>query len=312
MGIFLGVPKQKIGTYVIDAMNAFTIKDLENLSGIKAHTIRIWEQRYSFLNPQRTDTNIRYYTNNELQTLLNIALLNKYGYKISHIDRMSSSEMNEKILSLSQIQAQQEKVVNDLINYMMEVKMEAFEEVLEVYIRSKGIEKTIMQIIFPFLERIGILWMTNHINPAQEHLVTNIIRQKLIVGIDANKSVLSSSQTALLFLPEGEHHELALLFIYYLLKNRGVKVLYLGANIPIKDVDYLAKLKNPSFLYTHLTSVAANFNFEKFLVNTNLRMPDKQFIVSGILTQSYKKKIPANFSFKRSLTEVIDYFSTLG
>ena len=293
-------------------MNAFTIKDLENLSGIKAHTIRIWEQRYSFLHPQRTETNIRYYTNNELQTILNIALLNKYGYKISHIDRMSSSEMNEKILSLSQVQAQQERLVNELINCMVEVKMDEFEGVLDSYIRSKGIAKTITQIIFPFLERIGILWMTNHINPAQEHLVSNTIRQKLIAGIDDIKSPVKSNQTALLFLPEGEHHELALLFMHYLLKSHGVKVLYLGANIPLNDVEYIATLKKPSFLYAHLTSVASSFSFEKFLVNAHTLMPARPFIVSGLLTQSYKKKIPANFSFKKSLSEVMEYVATLG
>lgn len=292
-------------------MNAFTIKDLENLSGIKAHTIRIWEQRYSFLNPQRTQTNIRYYSNTELQTILNIALLNKYGYKISHIDRMSAAEMNEKIISLSQVQAQQERLVNELIHCMVYLKMEEFEEVLDAYIRSKGIEKTITQIIFPFLERIGILWMTNHINPAQEHLVSNVIRQKLIVGIDSTKSLLKPKQTALLFLPEGEHHELTLLFVHHLLKSRGVKVLYLGTNIPLKDVEYVAKLQNPDFLYTHLTSVTPNFNFEKFLLNSYNRMPYMSFVVSGMLTQSYKKKIPANFSFKRSLSEVMEYIATL-
>ena len=292
-------------------MNAFTIKDLENLSGINAHTLRIWEQRYSFLNPQRTETNIRYYTNVELQTVLNIALLNKYGYKISHIDRMSSTEMNEKILSLSQVEAQQERLVNELIHCMVDIKMTEFEEILDSYIRSKGVEKTIMQIIFPFLERLGILWMTNHINPAQEHLVSNVIRQKLIVGIDSTKSLIKSNQTVLLFLPEGEHHELALLFMHYLLKSRGVKVLYIGANIPLKDVESIANLKDPVFLYTHLTSVVSNFSFEKFLINAHNRMPDRFFIISGILTQSYKKKIPANVSFKKSLSEVMDYVTTL-
>lgn len=107
-------------------MDAFTIKDLENLTGIKAHTIRIWEQRYGFLNPQRTQTNIRYYSNSELKTVLNIALLNKYGYKISHIDRMSPVEMKEKILSLTQAQAQQERIVNDLIHCMVDLRMEDF------------------------------------------------------------------------------------------------------------------------------------------------------------------------------------------
>ncbi len=292
-------------------MNAFTIKDLENLSGIKAHTIRIWEQRYSFLSPQRTDTNIRYYSNNELQKILNIALLNKYGYKISHIDRMTPVEMNDKILSLSQIEAQQERLVNDLIYFMADMKMEEFEEVLDKYIAVKGIEKTIIQIIFPFLERIGILWMTNHINPAQEHLVTNVIRQKLIVGIETVKPHIRAKTTVLLFLPENEHHELGLLFAHYLLKNRGIRVLFLGANVPLKDVEYVAKLKNPDVLYAHLTSVANNFNFEKFLTNANNRMPEMKFIISGVLTQLYKKRIPENFHFKRSLAEVMEYIGTL-
>src|SRR5580698_11250645 len=142
-------------------MNEFTIKDLENLSGIKAHTIRIWEQRYSFLKPQRTGTNIRYYTNQELKTILNIALLNKYGYKISHIDRMDEQELQNKIISLSQAQACHERVVNQLIHYMIDLDIDNFENILDNYIHSKGIDKAINQIIFPFLERIGILWLTN-------------------------------------------------------------------------------------------------------------------------------------------------------
>lgn len=298
-------------TYVILCMNAFTIKDLENLSGIKAHTIRIWEQRYSFLNPLRTETNIRSYSNSELQTVLNIALLNKYGYKISHINRMTPVEINEKVLSLSQVQAQQERLVNALIDRMMRIQMEEFESLLDGYIRVQGIEKTILEIVFPFLERIGILWVTNHIIPAQEHLVSNVIRQKLIMGIEKTARPVPSAQSMLLFLPEGEHHEMSLLFIYYLLKSRGIKVLYLGANVPLKDVEYLAKIKSPDVLYTHLTSIPNNFSLDKFLVNLHKRMPERQFIISGVLTQYYKKKIPANILFKRSLSEVMDYVSTL-
>jgi len=165
-------------------MNAFTIKDLENLSGIKAHTLRIWEQRYNFLKPERTFTNIRYYSNNELKKVLNIALLNKYGYKISHIDKMSEAEIKDKILTLNQQEAQQERIVNELVQHMVDLDTHAFEETLSGYILARGIERTITQIIFSYMEKVGILWMTNHINPAQEHLVTNIIRQQLIVGID--------------------------------------------------------------------------------------------------------------------------------
>ena len=292
-------------------MNAFTIKDLENLSGIKAHTIRIWEQRYTFLNPQRTETNIRYYSGDELKTVLNIALLNKYGFKISHIDRMSQEEMREKTLSLNQAQAQQERIVNELISCMIDMKLDEFEILVDGYIKTKGIEKTIPQIIFPFLERIGILWLTNHINPAQEHLVTNIIRQKLIMGIETCQTPLTLRKTVLLFLPEGEHHELGILFTYYLFKSRGVKVIYLGANVPLKDVEYVATLKKPDFLYSHLTSVAHNFNFEKFLVNVQNRIPEFSVIVSGALTQTYKKRVPSNVTFKKSLLEVTEYIGTL-
>ena len=292
-------------------MNAFTIKDLENLSGIKAHTIRIWEQRYSFLRPKRTDTNIRFYSNDELKTVLNISLLNKYGYKISHIDRMSAEEIKEKILSLSQSQAQQERIITELIQQMVDLDPGSFETTLNNYIFTRGIEKTIIYIIFPFLERIGILWVTSHINSAQEHLISNIIRQKLIVGIENTVCHLQVNKSVLLFLPEGEHHELGLLFIYYLLKNRGVKVLYIGSDSPLKDVEYVAKLKKPDLLHTHLTSIAPNFNFEKFISRITFNFPATSLIISGQLIQNYKKKLPSNVHLKRSLHEVVEYISSI-
>lgn len=292
-------------------MNAFTIKDIENLSGIRAHTIRIWEQRYTFLNPERSDTNIRYYNSEELKTVLNVALLNKYGFKISHISRMSGKEIHEKILSLSQVEAQQERIINTLVQSMVDLDMDLFESIVDNYILARGIEKTIVQLIFPLLEKIGILWVTSHINPAQEHLITNIIRQKLIVGIAGCVSHIHSNKVVLLFLPEGEHHELGLLFTYYLLKSRGSKVLYIGANAPLKDVEYVAKLRKPDFLYTHLTSVTDNFNFDKFINNIKAQVPGIPIIISGKLTQLYKKKVPVNIYFKKSLKEVMEYISDL-
>ena len=292
-------------------MNAFTIKDLENLSGIKAHTIRIWEQRYNFLRPQRTTTNIRYYTGEELKTVLNIALLNKYGFKISHIDRMQPGEIRERILSLGDAKAIQERIVNDMVQEMIDLDMDKFEKALGGYIASKGIERTVTQIIFPFLEKIGILWQTGHINPAQEHLVTNVIRQKLMVAIEHCVSPIKMDKTVVLFLPEGEHHELGLLFMYYLLKSRGAKTVYLGANVPVKDVEYVIKLKNPDLVFVHMTATASTFNFEKFLSNIEQRFNGISTIISGQLTQQYKKRVPSNVHFKRSLGEVMEYLSSL-
>jgi DNA-binding transcriptional MerR regulator len=290
-------------------MHSFTIKDLENLSGIKAHTIRIWELRYSFLKPSRTGTNIRVYSNDELKRLLNVALLNKFGFKISHIDKMNEGEISEKILSLNQQEALQERIVNMLIQSMVDLDVESFENVLDDFIEAKGIEKAIPQIIFPFLEKIGILWLTNHIVPAQEHLVSNIIRQKLIVGIDKIKTTVKINKSVLLFLPETEYHELSLLFMNYMLKNKGVTTIYLGASIPIRDVEYLVKLKKPDYIYTHLTSVGSRFNFERFIDNLAKCFPKIPVIVSGQLTHTYEKKILPPIRFKKSFAEVMEFLA---
>ena len=291
-------------------MNAFTIKDLENLSGIKAHTIRIWEQRYNFLKPQRTDTNIRYYSNDELKMVLNIALLNKYGFKISHIDRMNNDEIRSKILSLTDGTALQERIINDLLQEMVDLNMDQFERIINKYIAAYGIEKAVIQIIFPFLEKIGILWQTGHVNPAQEHLVSNIIRQKLIAGIEATSSHVKMNKQFLLFLPEGEHHELGLLFMYYLLKSRGADVIYLGANVPLKDIEYVIKLKKPDIVFLHLTATGSSFNLEKFLIQAEQRFINTSTVISGQITQQYRKKIPASIQFKRSLSEVMEFLSS--
>jgi DNA-binding transcriptional MerR regulator len=291
-------------------VNAFTIKDLENLSGIKAHTIRIWEQRYNFLKPQRTTTNIRYYSNEELKTVLNVALLNKYGFKMSRLDKMMPGEIKERILSLGDSRAIQEKIINDLVQEMVDLNMEAFEKIIADYIVGKGIERTVVQILFPFLEKIGILWQTGHINPAQEHLVTNIVRQKLIVAIETTVSHVKLDKTFLLFLPEGEHHELGLLFMYYLLKSRGAKAIYLGANVPLKDAEFVVKLKRPDIIFIHLTATAPNFNFEKFLQHLHHRFNGTNTVISGYLTKAYSKKLPSSIHFKQSLAEVMEYLSS--
>ena len=292
-------------------MDAFTIKELENLSGIKAHTIRVWEQRYSFLKPQRTGTNIRYYTNEELKTVLNIALLNKYGYKISHINKMKPDELTDKLISLSNSQAQQERIINELLQFTIDMNIEKLEATLNQYVSAKGIDKVITQIIFPFFEKIGILWLANHVHPAQEHLVTNIVRQKLIVGIEGVFAPISANKTVLLYLPEGEYHELGLLYIYYLLKCKGIKVLYLGANVPLKDLEFVANIKKPDFIYTHLTTVANNFNFEKFLFLLNNRFSTSSIILSGQIAYNYKKKVPSSITICRSLADVIDFISRI-
>ncbi len=293
-------------------MNAFTIKDLENLSGVKAHTIRIWEQRYNFLKPQRTETNIRYYTNEELKIILNISLLNKYGFKISHIDRMSQEEIGQRILSLTDSQAIQERNVNELVKEMIDLNTDKLDKVISEHIALKGMERTMMKLLFPFLEKIGILWVTGHINPAQEHLVTNLIRQKMMVAIDKTPQPVNPQKNVLLFLPEGEYHELGLLFLNYLMKNKGVGTIYAGTNIPFKDVAYIIDLKKPDFIFCHLTTTVSNFSIEKFLDKSAHYFEGTPLIVSGHPIMHYKKTIPSGISFKYSLVEMMDFINQLG
>jgi DNA-binding transcriptional MerR regulator len=292
-------------------MSSYTIKDLEKISGIKAHTIRIWEQRYNFLQPQRTETNIRSYSAEELKVILNVSLLNKYGFKISHIDKMSSEQMEEKIMALSQLDAQKERVVNALIKEMVGLNMVAFERQLDLYIGQKGIEKTINEIIFPYLERVGILWVTNHINPAQEHLATNIVRQKIILGIEKLPPLVNYTKRIVLFMPEGEYHELGILYVHFLLKQRGVYVDYLGANVPMVDLKYLTEMRKIDYLYCHITSPAKNFKLDKFFSNLATINPQTPIILSGQLIQEFKGKIASNIQLKRSLAETIAFLQEI-
>ncbi|MCU7551314.1 MerR family transcriptional regulator [Chitinophagaceae bacterium LB-8] len=288
---------------------AFSIKELEQLSGIKAHTIRIWEHRYHFLKPSRTDTNIRSYSVEELKTLLTVALLNKYGIKISRIDEMQPEQWHHALLQ--QVEAQDEYLVNQLVGHMVDMDHVAFEEVLNLYIHQKGLEETVVSLIFGFLQKVGILWQTNHINAAQEHIAAHIIRQKIISAIDNLPAVFRIQPLFLLFLPEDEHHELGLLYVYYLLKKRGLPVLYLGASAPLDDVAYVMRIKQPSYLYLHLASFPPGGQFEKYIHRLSTIEPHIQILISGSVVSGYKKVVPHNVTLLHSLEEAIDLIKSV-
>jgi MerR family transcriptional regulator, light-induced transcriptional regulator len=295
--------------FVSNAMS-FTIKELESLSGIKAHTIRIWEQRYKFLRPSRTDTNIRRYNNEELKTLLTVALLNKYGYKISKIDEMRPEQRTEAVLNLQQPDAYDEYVINELIGCMIDLKSNEYEKLLSKQIAEQGIEKTITGIIFLFLERVGILWQTNRLRPVQEHIVSAIIRQKLIYAIDGLEFPQVEAPLFILFLPEGEHHELGLLYVYYLLRKKGIPTIYLGANVPLKDIQYILQVKSPQYLYLHLTSFPGQAKFERLLQQLQQNSTTR-VVISGFVAQLIKRVPDTNIQLLQSLGGVQAYINTV-
>jgi DNA-binding transcriptional MerR regulator len=290
---------------------SFTIKELESLSGIKAHTIRIWEQRYNFLRPSRTTTNIRRYNNEELKTLLTVALLNKYGYKISKIDEMQPDQRTSAVLGLQQPDAYDEYVINELIGCMIDLKSNEFEQLLSKQISNQGIDKTITGIIFSFLERVGILWQTNRLRPVQEHIVSAIIRQKIIYAIDELPFPTGEGPLFILFLPEGEHHELGLLYVYFLLRRKGLSAIYLGANVPAKDIQYILQVKTPQYLYLHLTSFPGQTKFQRLLQQLTQDATQSSIVISGFVAQLVKKTTYPNIQLLQSLSSVQSYINTI-
>ncbi|MBU8891278.1 MAG: MerR family transcriptional regulator [Bacteroidales bacterium] len=276
-------------------MASYSIKELENLSGIKAHTIRIWEKRYAIIKPARTDTNIRYYCDDDLKRLLNIAILNRSGMRISNISKLSDTELTNKVMNASSDSSSSESNIENLIIAMVEMDEYKFDRILSRYIMHEGFENTVIKVIFPFFEKIGLLWQTGSINPAHEHFVSNLFRQKLMVAID--NIVVSESQTAkkfLLFLPEGEYHELALLFYNYLIKKSGRLVYYLGSSVPFKDVLETSKMVNPDFLFTSLTSSLNKDETKAYLKNLSETFPFQKIFVTGLQIKENFIDLPSN------------------
>ncbi|HEV7334089.1 MAG TPA: MerR family transcriptional regulator [Flavisolibacter sp.] len=289
---------------------SFTIKELESLSGIKAHTIRIWEQRYQFLKPARTTTNIRRYNNEELKTLLTVALLNKYGYKISRIDEMQHEQRIQAALQLQEPTARQEYVINELIGCMIDLKSIEFEKLLNQQFTENGVEETVSGVIFSFLERVGILWQTNRLRPVQEHITSCIIRQKIIHAIEGLPFAENKSPLFVLFLPEGEHHELGLLYVYYLLRKRGLATLYLGANVPLNDIQYIVQVKRPEYLYLHLTTFPQS-RYNRLLQQIQKHSTGSTLVLSGYMAQHYEKTAAENVVLLQSLQSVQSYIKAI-
>jgi DNA-binding transcriptional MerR regulator len=291
-------------------MGKYSIKDLERLSGIKAHTIRIWEQRYKIIEPDRTDTNIRFYSDEDLKKILNIALLNKKGIKISSIAQLSAKEIGEKVLMLADNESDVNNQINVLTIAMVEMDEERFEKIISTNTLRFGFEKTMIQILYPFLHRIGIMWQTGAINPAQEHFISNLIRQKLIVAIDGQQNATSnSSPSFVLFCPEGELHEIPLLFVNYLLKTRNFRVIYLGISVPLRDLTAIVKTKNPDFIFTSVTTKPQGFETQKYISKLSELFKKHKLIVTGQEMRKDNLKFPKNINCIRSIEEVIKFFN---
>ncbi|WP_339874956.1 MerR family transcriptional regulator [uncultured Algoriphagus sp.] len=288
-------------------MSNYSIKDLEQLSGIKAHTLRIWEQRYNLLSPKRTDTNIRYYDDADLKLILNVAMLNTHGIKISKIAAMSRMDISEEIIKLTDRSVDHNDQIQALTICMIEMDEDRFEKILSTNILKLGFEETVLEIIYPFLSKIGVLWQTGAINPAQEHFISNLIRQKLIVAIDGQVAK-ATGKTFMLFLPEGELHEISLLFSCYLIKKHGHKVIYLGQSTPEADLVSIYKIQQPNYLLTIITSAPSGDNVQDYINMLGQEFSKSEIFVTGLQTFEQQIQIPINvrlLSYAKEIKQIL-------
>lgn len=290
-------------------MRNYSIKDLEQLSGIKAHTLRIWEQRYNLLTPKRTDTNIRYYDDADLRLILNVALLNENGFKISKIAKLSPVEISQEVINLTERSFMYDDQIHALTIAMVEFDEARFDKIISTNILKIGFELTMINVIYPFLSKIGILWQTGSIHPGQEHFISNLIRQKLIVAIDGQVNA-TNNKKFLLYLPQGELHEISLLFSCYILKANGYQVIYLGQNTPEEDLNAVYQVHKPDYLLTVLTTSPNSEDLQDYLTSLGEKFKESVVLVSGYQVIGKALKLPSNIHVMHYLKDIKDYLQT--
>ena len=289
-------------------MSTYSIKDLEHLSGIKAHTIRIWEQRYDLVQPKRTDTNIRFYDDEDLKLVLNVSLLKENGLKISKIAKMTVAEMSEEVLRITEDNMRYPDQINALTIAMIDLNEERFEKIIATNTLKIGFEKTMINIIYPFLTKIGVLWLTGSINPAQEHFITCLIRQKIIVAIDGQfANTQENAPKYLLYLPEGEMHELSLLFSWYIIKARQNRVVYLGQNLPFRDLSKVQKYHKPDFIFTIITTSPGQDTIQQYINDLSSNFPDTRILLTGYQVVGQDLNFPENTLLFNKIEDIIHF-----
>jgi DNA-binding transcriptional MerR regulator len=289
-------------------MTLYSIKDLEYFSGIKAHTIRIWEKRYHLLEPSRTETNIRYYSDHDVRKILNIALLIKNGYKISNIAAFDEARLQAEVLRFNKNLSDPEKNIDQLLFYTVNLDTIGFEQLLDKIILEMGFSKTIQQVVFPFFERIGILWQAGSIFVAHEHFVSNLIRNRLI-SETAKFDFQESGGTILFFLRENEMHELGLLFLNYLSASVGFHGVYMGQNLPFGDLVNFLNNSKFDFVCTSFTQAIEKLEMEQYLANLALVFNRNKILIGGRQISIHKPKLPSNVVVVKNSNDFIKKIS---
>jgi DNA-binding transcriptional MerR regulator len=284
------------------------ISDLETISGIKAHTIRMWEKRYNFLKPHRTETNIRFYDSDHLRKLLNAATLMQHGEKISNISRLTDTELLEK-LELMEEEADVDTsamiFINKLVIAMLSMDEASFDRTFSSCVLKLGLERTMEEVIYPFMQKIGFLWTLSKINPAQEHFASHLVRQKLYAAIDGMTITQQRNpSTFLLFLKEEEDHDLGLIYAHYLIRKSGHISYFLGGNVPLSNVSKTANELDIDYLVTFLTIGKNQDKLIDYLHSLSELNAAKKVLVAGRSIQDLDSENIKKTLFLKSVDEL--------
>ena len=284
-------------------MDHFTISDIEQLSGIKAHTLRVWEQRYRIFTPKRKDSQHRYYDNEDLKYILRIANLNQKGYKISKIARMSSEEIRSLTIELAQTESMYEQFIAQMLEATLaldEIKLKKAFDTVTLYAET---EEIVMHLLYPFMSRLGMNWMADVVRPVHEHFASNFVAGKILQATHALESA-SNGPGVILFTPEGEYHEIPTLFIQYLLKKNGHRVAYFGANTSLEAITEYLRLKDADRIHFHVITHLGNTSLNDYTQNLLESFPGKKIIASGPHALQITLKHP-NLNIIRSMDALL-------
>ncbi len=291
-------------------MSRYSIKDLEQITGVKAHTIRVWERRYGIVQPERTDTNIRFYSDDDLKRLLNISMLNTSGIKISRLAKMENIDLENSILELERANSVEDISIDKLILATINFDESLFESILNRCILEKGMEETTIQILFPFFQRIGILWQIGTISPAQEHFISNLIRQKLFTAIDSISGARQeNAKKIIFFLKEDELHEISILFYNYIAKKNGLKTLYLGQDLPFRDLQKVVNDYSPDGLFTSFISPLTQIELNNYLKSLAGNFNEIDVLITGLQLKQEGLTIPKNIKTVSSISDFKTYLN---
>lgn len=282
----------------------YSIKDLENFTDIKSHTIRIWEQRYGLLIPKRTDTNIRFYGEAELKKILNIKLLYDHGFKISKIALLNDSEILETATNIIlSIDNETDKRVNDLTLLILSYQKEKIWEFLKNELKTNDLVELYLKLILPLLQKLGELWQVNSINILQEHFFSYLFREFVLHEIQKIEVVELSSKKAMLFLHEQEEHEFGILMYYYMLKKRGYNCFYFGQKVPMRELELAQKSINPEIVVSTFTVKMNEPRFNKIMSQLARMSESAKVLISGSQLIGVEKEIPESIHYLRSIDD---------